>query len=117
MSEPLFNEELGKIEEVEIRRGKAVRGKVISISDEAVVVNIGYKYDGLVPIQEFGGRMPEIDQEIPVIIKKIDDRSGIVWLSFKSAEKKEAVQKITEIKEKGETLKGIIKRRIKGDTW
>lgn len=114
MSEPLFNEELGKIEEVEIRRGKAVRGKVISISDEAVVVNIGYKYDGLVPIQEFGSRMPEIDQEIPVIIKKIDDRSGIVWLSFKSAEKKEAIQKITEIKEKGETLKGIIKRRIKG---
>lgn len=114
MSEPLFREEYQKIEEPELRRGKAVRGKVITITEDSVVVNIGYKYDGLVPISEFGEKLPEVGEEIPVIIKKIDDRAGVVWLSFRSAERKEAIQRILEIKEKSEILKGKILRRVKG---
>ncbi|MCX7831884.1 MAG: S1 RNA-binding domain-containing protein [Actinobacteria bacterium] len=114
MSDPMFEEEFQESADIEIRRGKVVRGRVIFIMDDSVVVNIGYKYDGLVPISEFSGNLPKEGEEIPVIIRRIDDRAGVVWLSYRSAEKKEASQKLFEHKEKGEPIKGKVVKRIKG---
>lgn len=114
LSVQMFEEEFQESTDVEIKRGKVVRGRVISIMDDSVVVNIGYKYDGLVPISEFSGNPPEIGEEIPVIVRKIDDRAGVVWLSFRSAERKEAYQKIFEFKEKREPIRGKVIKRIKG---
>lgn len=114
MAETPFNEQLDKLEEVEIKKGRVVRGPVIAVLEDSVIVNLGYKYDGLVPISEFSNKVPEIGEEIPVIVKKIDDKAGVVLLSFKSAERREALQKVSEAKEKGLPVKGVVIRKIKG---
>jgi ribosomal protein S1 len=109
-----FKEEYSKLETPELRRGAVVRGKVISIDKESVIVNISYKYDGILFVSEFGGHLPEIGEEIPVIVRRIDDRAGVVWLSFKNAARKEVIQKLTALKEKDQPIEGKILRRIKG---
>lgn len=118
MVEPVFEgefqEEYSKLENLQIKKGSVVRGKVISINEDNVVVNISYKYDGILPASEFGGRLPEIGEELPVIIRRIDDRAGIVWLSFRSAARKEVIQKLKELKEKNQPVEGRVIRRIKG---
>jgi len=108
-----FKEEYSKLETLQIKKGAVVRGQVISISEGNVIVNISYKYDGILPVSEFGGRLPEIGEEIPVIIRRIDDRAGIVWLTFRSAARKEEIQKLAELKEKNQAVHGKVVRRIK----
>lgn len=114
LAEPIFNEEFEKMMSQGLRRGQVVRGEVIAVSQESVAVNIGYKYDGVVSIEEFAGKIPEVGEKIPVIVRKIDDRSGIVILSHRSAERKEALQKLNEHIRERKPVKGVVLKRVKG---
>jgi ribosomal protein S1 len=113
LAEPKFNEEIEKMFSQTLRRGQVVRGEVISISDDSVAVNIGYKYDGIVPIDEFSGKLPEAGEEIPVIVRKIDDRGGVVILSYRSAERREAFQRINQYFNEKKPIRGKIIRKVK----
>lgn len=113
LAEPKFNEEIEKMFSQTLKRGQVVRGEVISISNDSVAVNIGHKYDGIVPIDEFSGRPPETGEEIPVIVRRIDDKSGVVILSYRSAERREALQRLNQYLNEKKPVKGKILRRIR----
>lgn len=72
------------------RKGEILRGKVVQVTDSEVVVNIGYKSDGIIPKSELSNtadvnpkEMISEDQEMEVLVLKSDDGEGNVLLSLK----------------------------------
>ena len=98
-----------------IREDEVVKGRVIGMNDREVLVDIGFKSEGIVPREDFGPeKMPQIGDEIYVYLVRMEDANGQTVLS---KEKADFMQRWDEIKQKeqtGETITGRISRRIKG---
>ncbi len=95
--------------------GEIVKGKILSLDNKEISVDIGFKSEGIVPFEEFGNiENLKIGDEIEVLIDNIEDKDGQLILSRKKADFMRAWDKVVEYYEKGETLQGRITRRIKG---
>ena len=74
-----------------LKEGDIVQGQVIEINANSVVIDVGYKSEGLVPIEEFtnfnGELTVEVGQEVEVLLEKTEDKEGHVLLSKRKAEK------------------------------
>jgi len=108
----MYEDTLNEIEEKEI-----VTGIVVSVDEKYVVVDIGFKSEGIVPVNEFSSKVIENLQpgdEVEVFLDKVEDREGQLILSRKKADVLQAWEKIEEAHETGEIIEGYIKRRIKG---
>lgn len=98
-----------------IKEGEIVKGKVVAISGNDVLIDIGFKSDGRVLIDEFpDSENIKIGDEVEVYVEKIEDKEGQLVLSRKRADIIRNWEKITEAKEKDSIIKGKITRRIKG---
>jgi small subunit ribosomal protein S1 len=108
--EDVYGETLSTINEKEI-----VEGTVISVSDREVVVNIGYKSEGVVNRNEFRYR-PDLAKgdKVEVYIESQEDKEGQLILSHKKARTLNAWKNINNAYESDEILKGYIKCRTKG---
>ncbi|MGF1670187.1 MAG: 30S ribosomal protein S1 [Balneolaceae bacterium] len=108
----MYEKTLNEIEEKEI-----VTGIVVSVDEKYVVVDIGFKSEGIVPVNEFSSKVIENLQpgdEVEVFLDKVEDREGQLILSRKKADVLQAWEKIEQAHETGEIIEGYIKRRIKG---
>lgn len=96
----------------EIKRGELIKGRVIRITPEYVVVDIGYKSEGQVPIGELKNEAGEIivkeGDVIDVIVERIRGIDGLVNLSFKKAQEEKIWEEIARIKEGDKTIEGTI---------
>ena len=90
-------------------------GTVVSISDREVVVNIGFKSDGIIPSTEFRYN-PElkIGDEVEVFIENQEDSNGQLILSHKKARILKSWDRVNEAYNSGEIIKGYVKSRTKG---
>ncbi|WP_038032808.1 30S ribosomal protein S1 [Thermonema rossianum] len=106
----LYEQSLGEINEREV-----VTGTVVSITDRDVVINVGFKSDGLVPLTEFRD-MPDLKpgDQVEVYVEKVEDANGQVQLSRKKAKLVRAWEKISEAYENDLVVEGVVKRRTKG---
>ncbi len=91
-----------------------VTGHVIRVGDRDVVVDVGLKSEGIIPIDEFGNRLPEIGSEIVVYIDKMEDEYGQLILSKRKADFLKAWDKIRTDYNNNKTVEGYIVKRIKG---
>ncbi len=108
----MYEKTLNEIDEKEI-----VTGIVVSVDDKYVVVDIGFKSEGIVPVNEFSNKVVENLQpgdEVEVFLDKVEDREGQLILSRKKADVLQAWENIEQAHETGEIIEGYIKRRIKG---
>ncbi len=98
-----------------IKDKEVVDGTVISISKREVVVNVGYKSDGIVPMSEFRYN-PElkVGDVVEVYIESQEDKKGQLILSHKQARMTRAWDRINEALETQEIVKGYVKCRTKG---
>ena len=104
---------------VEIRNGQLVKGKIISMNDKEVFVDVGFKIDGTISISEFpadedGNPKVNIGDEVEAIVSKVRDSEGVVHLSKKRADYRKAFDKINELANEGETFKATVKEVVKG---
>jgi small subunit ribosomal protein S1 len=108
----IYAESLRNIEE-----GEVVMGRVVGIDKDGVLVDIGYKSEGIIPLAEFGGRTP-LDitpgEEIEVYLEQKEDAEGRVVLSKQKVDKQKIWSRLYKAFETKETLEGTITRRIKG---
>lgn len=90
-------------------------GSVVGITDREVIVNIGFKSDGLVPLSEFRD-MPElkVGDEIDVFVENQEDKSGQLILSRKKAKLVRAWKQIEDALAQDIIIEGFVKRRTKG---
>lgn len=94
---------------------EVVDGTVISVNKREVIVNIGFKSDGIIPISEFRYN-PELKTGdiVEVYIENTEDKNGQLILSHKKARSTRAWDRINKALETQEVLKGFIKCRTKG---
>lgn len=108
--EKAYNETLNKIQEHEV-----VEGTVISVDKKEVVVNIGYKSDGIIPASEFRYNPAlQIGDKVEVYVEDQEDKKGQLVLSHKKARLTKSWDRINEALEKEEVIQGYIKSRTKG---
>ncbi len=97
-----------------LREGEIVKGKIVAVRGADVMVDIGFKSEGIVPIEEFGDQKPEPGQEIEVFLEALEDENGQLVISKKRADFIRVWDTIREAYETKRPLKGKIKKRIKG---
>lgn len=99
----------------DISANQVISGRVIGMNEKEVLVDIGFKSEGLIDRDEFvDNKLPEIGEKINVYLEKLEDRKGNTILSKIKADFMHRWKELHEIYEKGEILKGTIVRRIKG---
>lgn len=105
-----YEETLNKVSEHQI-----VEGKVISIDKKEVIVNIGYKSDGIIPVSEFRYNPNlKVGDIVEVYVENQEDKKGQLVLSHKSARINKSWDRVNEALEKDEIIQGYIKCRTKG---
>lgn len=108
--EKAYDKTLGSVNENDV-----VEGTVIAINKREVVVNIGYKSDGIIPVSEFRYN-PElkVGDKVEVYIESQEDKKGQLVLSHKKARASKSWERVNQALENKEVVKGYIKCRTKG---
>lgn len=99
----------------QVAEREVVDGKVISMNKREVVVNIGYKSDGIISLNEFRYN-PElkVGDTVEVYVETHEDKKGQLTLSHKKARAMRSWDRVNEALEKDEIIKGFVKCRTKG---
>lgn len=108
----MYENTLNEIEEKEI-----VSGRVVSIDEKYVVIDIGFKSEGIIPVNEFPSTILENmgpGDEVDVFLDRVEDKDGQLILSRRKADILQAWEKIEAAHGTEEIIEGYIKRRIKG---
>ncbi|MBP5688563.1 MAG: 30S ribosomal protein S1 [Muribaculaceae bacterium] len=108
--EAAYDKSLGAIKDKEV-----TEGTVISINKREVVVNIGYKSDGIIPYNEFRYNPDlKVGDTVEVFVENQEDRKGQLVLSHKKARTAKSWERVNQALENDEIIKGYIKCRTKG---
>jgi small subunit ribosomal protein S1 len=111
----LTMEEAMKQSSMRFAAGEIVKGTVIEVRPKEVLVDIGYKSEGVIPANEFEDiKAIKVGDEIDVLIEKLEDKDGMVVLSKEKAEFKQNWDKILTICNEGGTITGKVKAVVKG---
>jgi small subunit ribosomal protein S1 len=107
--EDWYKEELAEFEE-----GEVVRGRVVQVRDTEVLVDVGYKSEGSIPIEEFRGVPPNAGDEIEVYLEAKEDSEGLIVLSKDKADKIKVWDAVSRAHEKGTPVEGKVVEVVKG---
>ncbi|MFC1610779.1 30S ribosomal protein S1 [Myxococcota bacterium] len=101
-----------------VREGEIVRGRVIELGAETVLVDIGYKSEATVPLSEFsvidGKAGVEVGQELDLYVESREDETGLVIVSKEKADKLRVWDDISAAAERDELIDGVVVARVKG---
>ena len=107
----LLNEQMGD----QHFAGSVVKGTIVKITPDFVMVDVGLKSEGRIPLREFG-QNPELNvgDVVEVYVDRYEDRDGNVVLSREKARREEAWQDLEKAMNAGERINGVIFGRVKG---
>ena len=95
--------------------GEVVEGTVTGVNKREVIVNVGYKSEGIIPVSEFRYNPDlKVGDKIEVYVESAEDKNGQLALSHKKARQLKSWDRVNEALEKDEIIKGYIKCRTKG---
>ena len=98
----------------DLKEGSIVKGTILEIKPQVVLVDIGYKSEGVIPVAEFEDEDIEIGDEIEVLLEKLENEEGMVVLSKEKAAYKQNWDKIVGVYNEGGLVRGKIKSAVKG---
>ncbi len=102
----------------EPHEGELVKGQVVQITQDSVIVDIGYKSEGVIPLKEFldkeGKHTVKVGDEVSALVVGRDDENTFVTLSKTKADQLKVWDVVIKTYEKGGTVEGVISQRIKG---
>ena len=105
-----YDETLNKVSEHQV-----VEGKVISVDKKEVIVNIGYKSDGIIPASEFRYNPDlKVGDTVEVYVENQEDKKGQLLLSHKKARMSKSWERVNAALDNEEIINGYIKCRTKG---
>ncbi len=99
-------------------RGDTITGTVVQVNQDEVLVDIGYKSEGILPVSELspfreGGKIEE-GEEIEVLVTYIDEEKGTIYASEKQAEYEKRIESLEEAYRNGTPVEGEIIGEVKG---
>jgi small subunit ribosomal protein S1 len=98
----------------ELHEGSIVKGRILEIKPQVVLVDIGYKSEGAIPSNEFEDEDIQVGDEIEVLLEKLENDEGMVVLSKEKAAYKQNWEKIAMVFRDGGLVKGKVKSVVKG---
>ena len=107
-------------QEQEFEINKIVNGRVISVVGDGVVVDVGYKSEGIVPLVEWYDEgvdkvvPPQPGEQIQVLLDAIEDETGAIVLSYRKAKRQKEWEEVIERHKEGDVVAGLVNRKIKG---
>ena len=105
-----YDESLNTVKDKEV-----IEGTIIALNKREAVVNIGYKSDGIIPVNEFRYNPDiKVGDTVEVFIENQEDKKGQLILSHRKARAARSWDRVNEALEKDEIIKGYIKCRTKG---
>jgi small subunit ribosomal protein S1 len=98
----------------DIQEGQILQGTVIEVRDNEVLLNIGFKSEGVINLDEFGTTPVTEGDTFDVFLEKLENQDGLVVLSKERADFLKVWDKIKVAHEAGDIVTGVVDRRIKG---
>ena len=99
---------------INIKEGTVVKGRVINVGNEVIVIDVGLKNEGRIAVSEFKHNLPSVGDLVDVYVDKLESRHGGTILSREKAMREESWMKLEASHLKGELVDGIIFGRVKG---
>jgi small subunit ribosomal protein S1 len=99
---------------------KIVSGRVVNIVGDDVVIDVGYKSEGIIPLQEWYDegedkiKPPVIGDEIKVLLDAVEDEAGAIVLSYRKAKRQKEWEDVISKHKEGDVVSGLVTRKIKG---
>ena len=110
----LQQEEATEAATVAFKPDTIVKGRIAKVVGDSVVVDIRYKSEGLIPLEEWGDVKPVVGDEIEVYLEGLDDEEGMLELSKRRADRIRGWERIIATHKEGDVIKGPVVRQIKG---
>jgi small subunit ribosomal protein S1 len=107
-------------QEQEFEVNKIVTGRVLHVLDDEVWVDVGYKSEGVIDLQEWYDEgldkivPPQLGEEIQVLLDAVEDESGAIVLSYRKAKRQKEWEQVIENHKEGDVVAGTVTRKIKG---
>jgi small subunit ribosomal protein S1 len=107
-------------EEQQFEVNKIVNGRVLSIQGDDVLVDVGYKSEGVIPLQEWYDEgqdrivPPQPGEEIQVLLDAVEDENGTIVLSYRKALRQKIWETIVGKYKENDVVSGLVTRKIKG---
>src|SRR5437667_298975 len=107
-------------EEQQFEVNKIVTGRVINVVGDDVVVDVGYKSEGVIKLQEWYDEgldkvvPPQPGEDIQVLLDAVEDESGAIVLSYRKAKRQKEWEEVIAKHKEGDEVKGTVTRKIKG---
>ena len=98
----------------ELSEGEIVKGKIIAVNPTEVVIDVGYKSEGIILREEFKGVDVESLDEVDVYIENVEDEEGKIILSFKRAREARGWSTLADSYKEGDLVEGMVVRSVKG---
>ena len=98
----------------DLRENSIVKGRIIDIKPQVVLVDVGYKSEGVIPASEFEDDEIEVGDEVEVLLERLENDEGMVVLSKEKAAHKQNWDKIVKVFNEGGLVKGKVKSVVKG---
>ncbi len=104
----------------EFEPNKIISGKVRIIIEDEVVIDVGYKSEGIVKVDEWYDEgldkvvPPKVGDEVKVLLEAVEDDMGLIVLSYRKAKRQEEWERIIKQHKEGDVVTGMVNRKIKG---
>jgi small subunit ribosomal protein S1 len=99
----------------DVKQGELVKGRLVRIQDDNVIIDVGFKSEGTIPRSEFSEEdQLQVGQEVEVVLESVEDQEGNLVLSKARADFLRIWQKVLNAHETGDIIQGKIIKRIKG---
>jgi len=99
---------------------KIVKGRIARIEGDNVVIDIGYKSEGVIPLNEWFDDatgeivMPKAGEDIQVLLESVEDETGAILLSYRKAKRQKEWEMIITKHKEGDVINGMVTKKIKG---
>src|SRR5262249_31624893 len=107
-------------QETEFDVNKIIEGRILNIDDKEVWVDVGYKSEGIIALEEWKDEgteqlsPPKIGDTIQVLLESVEDESGAIVLSYRKAKRQKEWEDVISKHKEGDTVSGLVTRKIKG---
>ncbi len=105
-------------EEQKVARGQVVKGRIVKIGDDELVIDVGYKTEGVIPRSEFlditGQLTAKEGDEVEVTVERMSDSNGRLKLSKRNVDRSRVWQTLEETQQANATIKGRVVKKVNG---
>ena len=102
----------------DLEEGTIVKGEIVRVDDDNVLVDVNFKSEGQIPTAEFrdaeGNLVVKVGDRVDVFVARKNEQEGTITLSFEKAKRMQLFDQLEDVQEKNGVIKGRIMRRIKG---